>query len=428
MDLFLLELLALLRPLFFIEVKAKIFGFNLFEAAAIGFSGFLFVAIMIRAAVSKDVSFSALDLFVLAFVGWSVCIYAIYADKADIKEVAKLIIPLLTYTVGRNLIPDKVTYQRVLLLMIIGFLPPMLLSAALISLGQSVTMVSYWTGEPRYSGVYSGAHNMSHNAALLIMLTVIYVVLGRTNGVVQKLGAGKMVLFTILLSTALYSLYAGRVRTTILGLAVFFGVYLFFRNKKLLFISAGGLIVIGIILSDILMPRFFYDVELVSEGRWEASKLGSNRPNIWQNKINDYLALPLDQKIAGIGIGNKLGINESPYHGDSDNYKNSHNDFLEVFIQTGPIGFVLFLTIWVLLLQSIRRLPADERHVMLAFFIAVSVMNFVSNSYVSRFGLAQMFYLAMTYVGLTRLKAGTTGTPQVGVVPYSAKEPRSLKM
>jgi len=394
LELFLIKLLAFLRPVLFLDVKWNIFGLNLFEFAAIGLTGILFVALSIRAAVSKSVTITLVDLFVLAFSLWCLAIYAVYAGSADFKDVLKLILPPLTYSIGRNIITDVDSYHKVLWLLIVGFLIPILLSAFLIASGQSITNINYWTGEPRFSGVYSGAHTMSHNVAFLLMLVVIYIGIGNANRFQNFLPNSKKVLISILVAGSLYCLYAGRVRTTLLGLIVFFGIFLFLRNKKAFIISVSGMVIVGALLSNIIISRFFYDVSLVAEGTWDTSKLGSNRPNIWNDKIEEFLALSLDKKIAGVNrstVSDSVGVD-----------KNSHNDYLELFIRTGPIGLLIYLGLLWQLLKLIMRLPANERDVFLAMFVSVALMNMVSNSYVSRFGLGQMFYLAMVYVGLPR--------------------------
>lgn len=410
MEVFLLSLLALLRPMSFIEIDAQIVGLKLFEIAAIGLTGLLVGAWMIRATVHKDVGFSALDLLILAFVFWCVAAYIIYIDNGNIAELAKLILPLLTFTIARNLIRDRQTYETIIFLMIVGFVIPITASAVLSALGKGLTDVSYWTGIPRYGGVYSGDHNLGHNAAFVIMLMALYARL-TTNGNSVGLKVGKKALFLILGAAALYCLYAARVRTSLLGLLVFFAVYLAYTNKKVLVFGMVASAIVGAALAPKLVPHFFHDVAKVQAGEWDISKLGSNRPNIWMHNIEEYAALSLDQQLAGGGIGTP-GM--EPMSDAPANFRDSHSDFLEVLVQTGLVGFGLFTTIWFMLFLSIYRLPIEERYIFLALFAAVTVMNLVSNSYVSRFGLGQMFYLALAYLGLQSRQEASTKAATAG--------------
>lgn len=398
MEVFLLGTLALLRPLFFIEIEGRLLGLNLFELAAIGLSALMIGAWLIRATVQKDVTFAPIDLVIVSFCLWCVCIYVVYIDQARIGEVAKLIIPLVTFTVARNVISTRHDYERLIFLMIVGFSVPIIASAAMIIGGQSVSYVNYWTGIPRYEGVYSGAHDLSHNTALMIMLIVLYVEMKRRQGSWRQLSKGRLLFFLGLAVAASICLYGARVRTPILGLLVFGSVILFFYSKKLLVLGLVALVSVGAIFADQLATRFFYDVSKVAAGEWEVEKLGSNRPNIWANNVQAFVGLPLDRQLAGVGVGNRQGSLQA--EDDEVNVRNSHNDYLEVLIQTGIIGFVLFVAVQVLFFTSIRRMPPSDRYVLLALFAAVTVMNLASNSYVTRFGLAQMFYLALAIVGL----------------------------
>ena len=99
-----------------------------------------------------------------------------------------------------------------------------------------------------------------------------------------------------------------------------------------------------------------------------------------------------DEWLAGVGIGHRT-------HFEANDVWNSHNDFLEVMIQTGIIGFVIFMVIQLLFLRQILRMRGQEKYLFLALFVAVSAMNFMSNSYVARFSVGQIYYMLMSYVG-----------------------------
>lgn len=83
---------------------------------------------------------------------------------------------------------------------------------------------------------------------------------------------------------------------------------------------------------------------------------------------------------------------------------NSHNDFLEVMMQTGLIGLLIYLMMQFCIYSKIRQLKGKELYVFLALFYAVNFMNFISNSYVSRFGLGQIFYAVLAFIELPDVK------------------------
>lgn len=414
----LLSLLAFLRPLFFIEFEGRLLGLNVFELAAIGLSGLLVGALLIRSTVHKDLDLTAIDFFMLAFTFWCISIYLIYIDNADIGEVAKLVLPLLTYTVSRNVIVSRRMYERIIWAMLLGLSIPLVMSAGLIVMGKSISYVNYWTDVPRYEGVYAGAHDLSHNAVFALMLVGLYADMKRRHAAGTLLGKMHVAIFLLLTLAAMVCLYGARVRTPILGLLVFLGVVLFFYNKKLLIFGFIGMLVAGIVFFDKLAPRFFYDVSKVTAGEWEVEKLGSNRPNIWLGNIGAFADLPFDRQLAGVGVGNRVGVGVETIEKDEVEVRNSHNDYLEVLIQTGFIGFALFVTIQILLFNAIRRRPDGDRPVLLALFAAVTAMNLVSNSYVTRFGLAQMLYLVLAVVELRKppLYAANPQEPLLGEV------------
>lgn len=80
----------------------------------------------------------------------------------------------------------------------------------------------------------------------------------------------------------------------------------------------------------------------------------------------------------------------------------SHNDYLDVMMQTGIVGLILYLGIQIALIAATLKIPGREKHIFLAMYLAIAIMNIASNSYVTRSGMAQLFYLVAAYVELRR--------------------------
>jgi O-antigen ligase len=123
-------------------------------------------------------------------------------------------------------------------------------------------------------------------------------------------------------------------------------------------------------------------------------KLGSGRPARWANDIALYAQLPLDEKIAGIGIGVRSTSDDDEVGG--------HSDWLRVLWDTGIIGFVLFAWLQILILRAILRMRGSERHIFLALFAAVNVMMLVSNSYTLRIQVGQLYYMILAFIEIPR--------------------------
>src|SRR5690606_9032401 len=143
------------------------------------------------------------------------------------------------------------------------------------------------------------------------------------------------------------------------------------------------------------VPALLPGLVVVEQGRAEGdlSQLGSGRLDYWRHNLQLFVELPIDRKIAGVGIGNTAGHMQT----NSDDLIDSHNDWLELLVQTGVVGLLIFVALQVLILRAILRLPAEERHVFLALFVAVSVMMFVSNSYVWRIQVGHLYFMLIAF-------------------------------
>ncbi len=394
MELFLLTLSALLRPILNIAILE-----DAGDIVAIGMFALLSLAVLSDAAMRKDLQLAATDLLILAFCGWCLAVYVIYFDHAHVKDLAKIMIPLLTYTVAKNVIKNKSQYLGIMRASMAGFALPIVVSAVMIALGKGLESINYWTGAPRYGGIYAGGHSLGHNMTLFLMTLTAFATIVRAlpqdSGKTAERHAAVKVLLFLLVGLALYCLAMSRVRTAMLGLVVFLFIYLSVFNKKVLVVGATACI-LGIALYWPVIEKFLFpDVVMIEMGRGDVSELGSGRLGFWSKNLEIFGSLQLDQQLAGIGIGAQK---DRSVYGIWD----SHNDYLDILVQTGIVGLALFAVLQVALLRSVLRIKGAERNVYLALFVAVAVMNFVSNSYVSRFGLAQLYYIVLAYVEIRR--------------------------
>jgi O-antigen ligase len=399
MDLLLLQLFAFLRPIMFLDLGVQIGGLNVFEVAALLLTGALLGGMLIRAAVRKDLALSGADLLMIGFAIWCIVIYFVYIDRADVKELAKFVLPFLGYVVAKNILVERGAYRTLILIMILGFVPPLVVTTVMTLLGKGAEWVNFWTGSARYQGLYSGPHNMAHNMTFLLMLIGLYVALSRTDGA-KRLSRRTLVLLSTMALAALYCLYFSGVRTAIIGLAVFAAMVLLFVNRRALLWGVAVLVLIGIGFSQQLRDRLYYESVAMERDTTATSDeiVASGRPYIWRKNMEEFLAMPIDRQLAGVGIGNSKRRPGS----DLKQIGDSHNDVLEVLIQTGIVGFLLFLGLNLALFLAVLRLQGIERYAFLGLFLAVMFMNLASNSYVSRFGLAQMYYVVFAYVELRR--------------------------
>lgn len=400
MEYLLIQIVAFLRPILFIEIGIS----NFFDAGGIGIVVVLLVAILIRGAVGQVLTFNLVDALIVAFVTWCVVCSVIYPETMDVRGLAKLIMPFLCYTVAKNVLHDRVQYVRVLFLMILGYVLPVVISAGLIMLGKGMEIygASYWTGLLRWEGIYDGAHNMGHNMTFLLVLLVLYVSFRKSSdNIVEStsvmpataesvFGTPAMTGLIVLALLALYCLWMSQVRTALLGLMVFAGVYLFYRNRRLLVLGTVAITVITIVMFPILKPYLLPDVVMMEKTSGDVELIGSGRPAFWKNNLDLFADLPLDRQLAGAGVG----------HNRLAGFIDSHNDILDLLIQTGIIGLSIYLALQIVILRRLLQLRGMEKHMFVALFTTVFIMNLASNSYIARFGLAQMYYIVIAFVDI----------------------------
>jgi O-antigen ligase len=400
MELVLIKALALLRPVFDMDTAIKFAGISVLELAGILFSSFLAVGLFIVVATRKDTRFSLIDLLILGFTGWCLAVSLIYFNNSDMKEVAKFTVPLITYTVAKIAITNEKQYRDTILLMVIGLSIPAVLSAIQIMRGEGLYLINYWTGVPRYKGMYEGPHNMSHDMAFLIMLMGIYLLvrepLAETGQI--KRSSARNVMLLCLAGVAFFCIYMSSVRTTLVGLFVFGAIIVstYYKKGRLVLVATVAILLLfG--LDESVQQRYFREAaQAERDPTFTEAEYGSGRLRIWSEYFENFLAMPVDRQLAGVGIGN--------WHnkGDWPVYLDAHNDFINILVFTGYVGFVLFIALQVAILRKILTISSREKYVFFALFVAVTAMNLVSNSYVTRFGLAQMYYLTLAYIELPR--------------------------
>ena len=402
MELLLIKLVALLRPL-----ASKSYAEKVFEVAVLGFFALLIVALLSYVAVRRTLRLSAIDLIILMFSVWCLVIYVTYIEVTAIKRVAVLLIPMLTYTLVKNVVKDRAQYTAVLLWMIVGFTIPVILSAGMITTGKGLDHVSYWTGIPRWQGAYTHFHNLGHSMTLLLMALVFYVTLTSEQDIAKGSNLVRNVLLACLAGIALYCLYMSQVRSAILGLIVFVGMYLFAINRKLLIVLATTVTAVAVLLSPYWLPVLLPDVVMVEKGQADISALGSGRPHYWLNDMKQFVELPLDQLLSGFGIGRD--------YEDENLHLVGHSDWLEILTNTGIVGFILFFILQIFMLRVILKMKGREKFLLLAMFSAVNVMMLVSNSYAWRIQVSHLYYIMLAFIEIppSRLQIEKTSTATV---------------
>lgn len=376
----------------------------IFDIAGIGLFGLLVFTLASTAATRRRIHFSAVDFTIFGFTFWCVAIYLIYFEYAHVRDLAKLIIPMVSYTVAKNIMTSRSQYRSLLGWIIIGFAVPVTWSTVLILMGEGIESVSYWTGLARWEGAYTGSHSLGHSMTVFLIAGAIFVMLGRRelDGSARKASTIQVVAVTGLGAIAMFCLYKSQVRSAIFGLLTFAAVYFFFVNRKLFVVGTAALMLIALALLPLWLPALLPEFAMRQRGiEVMTLDLGSGRPRMWLSDLQVFAALPIDRQIAGVGIGNR---------GDqsADQLIYGHNDWLELMVQTGIVGVILYLTLQIFLFKAIRRVHGADRYVCLALFCAINAMMLVSNSFVWRIQVSQLYFILLALTELPMRSAAVT--------------------
>lgn len=395
----LISIFYLARPIMSAETSFRVVGLNFFEAITILFTLLLMVIALTNMVNGKKRELSGIETVMLIFIVWCTFITIMYYESANIKTYVKWILPLITYIVMKRTIKSKEQYIKLIYLLILGYVIPIVWNFIVIFQGEGLESVIFWTGLERYSGIYNNIHTNGHSMGFFVMLLTTYFVL--MKGTSKNIISFKHAILFVMALLALYCLYKSQTRTVYVGLLAFFMIWLYRNNKKLLMLFSIVFVVTLLAFAPLLKTVFFDVLEAV-EGKRDIEDAGSGRPYIWKHNLNIYKNLSIDRQIAGVGIGNTathVGGTGS-VSGTKDVVWNSHNDYLEALMETGAVGFLLQLTLYFLIYKRIKRISTKEAAVYEGMFLAIVLMNILSNSYISRFGLAQIFFMVMVYIEL----------------------------
>jgi hypothetical protein len=195
-------------------------------------------------------------------------------------------------------------------------------------------------------------------------------------------------------------------RTSQVGLATFMLAYLTLRRRFVL-LAAIFAVGIGTLGSSALFQERFSDIPAFFEadpleGQEAVDDLGSGRIGIWRNSLTSFTDMKADELLLGVGMGDHRSL----YDETMERGRASHNDYLTLLFQLGPLGPLLYLVMlaygaqiaW--RLRSVATRPWEQliADFTLAMSGTVLTMNFFSNSFVSRINTAWIYWGA---VGLT---------------------------
>jgi O-antigen ligase len=214
----------------------------------------------------------------------------------------------------------------------------------------------------------------SHHSQLANMMTFP---LGFSIAKLMDKPKFKNTLFLIGLAFAsLYAIIYSGSRSNLIGIAGAILVIAIFRVKFkpvhfiYLTISIGGLFLL-VKLSP--LHHFFAGTIHSSEtGTLDMSTIG--RLLIWKNCLALFWKSGITIKLFGVGMANLMTIPFPEFILDSKFVGGAHNIFLHVLLETGIIGFVLYMTYFISVLVRLMRQSKQDNIALAYFFITLSLL------------------------------------------------------
>lgn len=242
-------------------------------------------------------------------------------------------------------------------------------SAILLGITCNIIAFLWFTGIRNYNGTNVV---LAYNSVYYILVAILYVFLIR-NIYIQLL----------LLPYPLYVLISsGKTTCVILALSLI-GFYVFNNLKRIGFIQKIGLIILVII--GVIWGVDFFDINEISASVFmDLDNGGSGRTNIWSQAINVLSNLDLEF-IIGHGYGATPGILNI----------GAHNDLLEIFIDFGLIGLVLYLCFFYQMFVAYKRITPIHNY---RFMYFLTIIVFTTLTMVSKLVGTQIQFLLFTTI------------------------------
>jgi len=254
--------------------------------------------------------------------------------------------------------------------------------------------------------------NWNTNAAYLMFSATLLVAryLNARHERITILGLGVSVL--------LFSVALTKSRGAMLSalLAFLFLVYLTYRYHYSWRRTVGAMCwgTIGIVAESMLRGGLIYRVadSVIS------SNFTSGRLSLWRSTIDLYLTEPF----TGIGFGALwLAMPGYRFSIDTTSIRSTHNDYLQVLAELGPVGFVLILVFVIsilMLLPKVIREQSTQKHVSVDSAIWVAVIGVMVHScftyHLYQLSMLMLVGFFVGYLSRNYIWGGTIVLPQRG--------------
>ena len=374
---FILMLFCFFRPLALIDINVEIGGLNVFELFAIIISYMLLFDIAINI---KALKYDIISMSILYF-----CFYCFMSILwgSQLRTVAQVTLPFILFFSARIILSKSKETKILVAVFIIVCCIPLVLSLFQTIQGTSVIKIESITGIERHVGVFKNLKSFSYTmfffSVFFYMQAIIFQIKPRIL---------KYILFIVLL-ISFFCIFKTYVRTTYIGLSLFWIISMWGYNKKYFSFVLILSIIIGFIYITPLQQIFFKSQE------FNINVASSGRDYLWGHNIRIFLESDIIRQLFGHGLGISFYVNK----GSSFTILPSHNDYIQVLLSLGSVGLLLYLLIFLVLLKDIYTSKVSKKIKIFYYGIIFSIltMNFASGAILLRVGISQLFWMVIGY-------------------------------
>jgi len=333
----------------------------------------------------RNIRLPGISYFILFYVFY--CSLSIFWGSGY-RDVVRAVAPFLPFFLVMAAVRHQGQVKFLLSALCLGYLLPVFGSIYLNLAGKSDIIVTGSMLE-RQAGLSSGVHTTGHLMLFFSFVFALYHIVNKDNGKLRHL------LLAALLAGSVFCMYKTYTRTVFMGGLIFWSSYLFFTSKKWFFAFVMTVALISLVkfsdINSIVMQK------QQKNRTFDVNAAGSGRESLWKHNLQLYAALPVTSQLLGVGMGKET----QRVPGSFVLWAGSHNDYISLMVTVGAMGLLLYLVIYgIYLLAIVRsRWRRDLSYFALSLMLSVILMNFVSNSYIVRFQMAQLlwFILGLIY-------------------------------
>ncbi|NVK51788.1 MAG: O-antigen ligase family protein [Flavobacteriaceae bacterium] len=181
-------------------------------------------------------------------------------------------------------------------------------------------------------------------------------------------------------------------------------IYLLIKNKKIAVISSMLLFIIAVSVF-VLNPRFksfnkaMFIIDESEVIEKDFRKINNTNPNNYNFRVmlwSSALDLIKQNPLIGIGAGGtenrlyEVFAVKRQWYDKSEKY-HAHNQYLQILLDVGAVGFFFFILIFVFFFKSVQRLNHNKLKTIAIDFILIILMNFLFESMLERYSGVSFF-------------------------------------